>query len=262
MTTATSSTYPTSSSERWAALTAQLRADLLGPGVRVAFADRTAGASAPPYDLGNLADHVGDDPAAVAANRAELAGTIGVPPGQLRAMAAQHGAQVHVVTGHAAARPPEVDALVTTEPGLALLVLAADCVPVLLADAEAGVVGVVHAGWRGVRSRTGTAAVTAMRELGARNLRAVVGPAICGRCYEVEQDRYAAVVAASPASAAATPSGAPALDLPAGVAAELAGLGVQVSRWGGCTREQARWFSYRRDGVTGRHGGAVVLAAG
>lgn len=237
-----------------------MRADLLGPGVRVAFPDRTAGVSAPPYDRGNLADHVGDDPRAVSANRAALAHAVGVDAEHLVAMSAQHGAAVRVVTAADSARAPHADALVTSEPGCALLVLAADCVPVLLADGAAGVVGVVHAGWRGVRARTATAAVAVLREHGARELRAVVGPAVCGRCYEVDQERYAAVVAVSPAAASRTPAGTAALDLPAGVTAELVGLGVQVTRWGGCTMEQARWFSHRRDGVTGRHGGAVVLA--
>lgn len=227
--------------------------------MRLAFSDRTTGVSAPPYDRGNLADHVGDDPGAVAANRAALAHAVGIDAEHLVAMSAQHGAQVREVTTADATHAPEVDALVTRAAGCGLLVLAADCVPVLLADEEAGVVGVAHAGWRGVRDRTATAAVSAMRELGARTVRAVVGPAICGSCYEVDEDRYAAVVAVSPVAAAVAPSGARALDLPRAVEAELAGLGAQVTRWGGCTREQARWFSHRRDGVTGRHGGAVVL---
>lgn len=232
---------------------------LLGPGVRVAFADRRSGVSAPPYDRGNLADHVGDDPWAVTANRAALARGVGVAPDRLVAMAAQHGARVAVVTTSDAGLDLAVDALVTHQPGCALLVLAADCVPVLLADGAAGVAGVVHAGWRGVQARVVTAGVAAMQDLGAQRIRAVVGPAICGSCYAVHEQRFAAVVAVAPAAAATTAEGGHGLDLAAGVLAELAGLGVETTRWGGCTVSDPRWFSHRRDGVTGRHGAALVL---
>lgn len=232
----------------------------LGGGARFAFAGRSDGESRPPYDRGNLADHVGDDVAAVMRNRARLAATLGVPADHLVAMAPVHGADVAVVTSRDHASPPPVDVMVTTEPGCALLVLAADCVPVLLADAQGQVVAVVHAGWRGVQADATGAALVAMRDLGARRIAALVGPAICGRCYQVDAQRYATVVGRAPAAAATTEDGLPALDLVAGVVARLVAEQVRVERLGGCTYEDPRWFSYRRDGVTGRHGGAVVLA--
>ena len=124
----------------------------LGPRARWSFADRTTGASRAPYDAGNLADHVGDDPDHVSANRAALAAAVGVDGPHVVSMAPVHGNDVGHVEGSSAEPVPEVDALVTTVPGLALLVVAADCVPVLMADGEAGVAAVVLTGWRGVRS--------------------------------------------------------------------------------------------------------------
>jgi YfiH family protein len=232
----------------------------LGPRVRWAFRDRTSGASSPPYDAGNLADHVGDDPVAVAANRAELAASIGVGPGHLVSMAPVHGNDVGEVSRPAADPVPEVDALVTRVPGLALLVVAADCVPVLLGDSEAGVVGVVHAGWRGVLADVVGTTLEAMRDLGARpdRTRAIVGPAICGLCYEVGRDRYDQVTAIAPDAASVAHGGRPGLDLRAAVVARLQGQGVQTGLHLGCTYESDALYSFRRDPVTGRHGGVVV----
>lgn len=232
-------------------------------GARFAFADRGDGVSRPPYDRGNLADHVGDDPAAVTANRAGVAAALGVDPDRLIAMAPVHGADVAFVTSDDHASPPPVDVMVTTQPGCALLVLAADCVPVLLADATAGVAAAVHSGWRGVVADAAGTALAAMRDLGAREITALVGPAVCGRCYPVDDARYTAVTERAPAAAATTDDGRPSLDLAAAVVARLVASGVRVERLGGCTVEAPQsWFSYRRDGVTGRHGGAVVLVDG
>ncbi len=259
-TTATSSTCPTSSSEP----AAGVHRGALGPGAAYAFLDRTEGVSRPPYDRGNIADHVGDDPRAVAANRALLAAAAGAD--RFVTMAPRHSCDVARV-GRAdadaqrrGAPAPPVDALVTTEPGVALLVPAADCVPVVLADGAAGVAGVVHAGWRGVRSGAAVAAVEAMRELGAQALTAVIGPAICGRCYPVDEQRYQQVVAVAPEAAAVSTDGQRALDVRRAVHATLERLGVGVALLGTCTREDPAWYSFRRDRVTGRHGGAVVLA--
>ncbi|MFN8169188.1 MAG: peptidoglycan editing factor PgeF [Candidatus Nanopelagicales bacterium] len=233
----------------------------LGPRVRWSFADRADGASLPPYDRGNLADHVGDDPAHVAANRAALAASVGADPAHLVSMAPVHGNDVGLVRGGRDEPVPEVDALVTRVPGLALLVVAADCVPVLLADGDAGVVGVVHSGWRGVRSDVVGAALESMVELGARpdHVRAVVGPAICGSCYDVPRERFDEVVAVAPEATAVAAGGRPGLDLRAAVVSRLRRAGAAVSLHGGCTAESADLYSFRRDPVTGRHGGTVVL---
>jgi YfiH family protein len=229
--------------------------------VRWAFADRVGGASAAPYDGFNLADHVGDDPSAVRTNRGALAAAIGVAADHVVPMAPVHGPHVAVVDGLVDGPVPGVDGLVTATPGLALLVVAADCVPVLLGDDRAGVVAVVHSGWRGVRDDVVGAALETMASLGAAGDRteAVVGPAVCGSCYAVGQDRFDAVVERAPLAASRTADGRPALDLRGAVVARLRAEGVAVRLHGGCTQESPTLYSFRRDDVTGRHGGVVAL---
>ena len=154
------------------------------------------------------------------------------------------------------------DALVTSTPGLALGVLVADCVPVLLADAAAGVVAAAHAGRRGVAASIVAAVTAHMRARGADPGRttAWVGPAICGGCYEVPEAMQADVARVVPAAAAVTRAGRPALDLPAAVVDQLNAAGVlDVRRDGRCTAEDPDLFSYRRDGRTGRTAGVVLL---
>ena len=233
----------------------------LGPRVRWAFADRSDGVSLPPYDLGNLADHVGDDIDHVLTNRAALAARVGVDGGHVVTMAPVHGNDVAQVAGPSEQPVAEVDALVTTVPGLALLVLAADCVPVLLGDSGRGVVAVVHAGWRGVRSDVVGQTLTSMADLGARldRVRAVVGPAICGRCYEVGPEVVDAVALLAPAAVTTTRTGTPAVDLVRGVVDVLTAAGVAVEVDGRCTFEDTGLYSFRRDGVTGRHAAVVGL---
>ncbi|TWG92900.1 hypothetical protein L615_006800000190 [Nocardioides sp. J9] len=155
---------------------------------------------------------------------------------------------------------PTADGLVTVRRRTALLVRVADCVPVLLADPRAGVVGVAHAGRRGVELGVVTRTVERMRDLGAADVRAWVGPHICGRCYEVPEAMREEVAAVVPESRAETSWGTPSLDLGAGVAAQLAAAGVASTLVEGCTREDARFHSYRRDGqASGRMAGVVWL---
>jgi hypothetical protein len=144
-------------------------------------------------------------------------------------------------------------------------VLVADCVPVLLADPSAGVVATAHAGRRGVAAGVVPAAVTAMLDCGARPeaILAWLGPAIDGCCYSVPADMRDEVAAAAPGTVeygGRTSWGDPGLDLRDGVAAQLAALGVpRVIRAGGCTNDDADFFSYRRDGTTGRFAGLIWL---
>ena len=228
------------------------------------FTTRSGGTSAPPYDGLDLATHVGDDPARVAANRAALAGAVGLPAGAFAFMQQVHGADVAVVDRPAPDGVPAVDALVTTTPGLGLAVLAADCLPVLLADPAAGVVAAAHAGRQGLAAGVLQAVLAAMQDLGATaaGTSVVIGPAACGACYEVPAEMAAEVEAQVPGSRATTRAGTPSVDLTAGALAVLRAAGVgAVKAVGGCTLEQpARFYSYRRDGVTGRHGGVVRLA--
>jgi YfiH family protein len=155
---------------------------------------------------------------------------------------------------------PDADALVTDRPGVVLAVRAADCVPVLFADPTAGVVGAAHAGRLGVASAVVLRTVARLRDLGAGDLTAWVGPHVCGSCYEVPADLQAEVVAVEPATRATTSWGTTALDLGAGVRAQLERVGVAVVDASRCTRESPDLYSFRRDGrAAGRLAGLVRL---
>ncbi|MFW3173108.1 peptidoglycan editing factor PgeF [Geodermatophilus sp. CPCC 206100] len=224
--------------------------------------DRRGGRSRPPYESFNLGGHVGDDPADVAANRDRLAGELRVDPARLVWMDQVHGTGVTVVDGPVDAALPATDALVTRTPGLVLCVLVADCVPVLLADATAGVVAAVHAGREGVRQGVVPATLAAMARLGSRaaDVTALLGPAVCGACYEVPRAMQVEVARVAPAAAVRTRRGTPGLDLRAGLAELLRNAGVgQVVHDPRCTVEDRFLFSHRRDGVTGRQAGVVWL---
>lgn len=232
----------------------------LGP-ARFGFTDRWGGASTGPYAELNLAGHVGDDPDAVERNRAALLAAL---PGarSLAFMDQVHGSTVAVVGRGGSAEPPKADALITAEPGVALVVLSADCVPVLLAGASGGPVAAVHAGRRGVEGGAVTATLAVLEQHGVRRgtVAAVIGPAVCGRCYEVPTRMRTAVATAWPGAASTTRAGTPALDLPAAVEAQLRQEGVgNVTRLAICTVESPGLFSHRRDGVTGRIAGVVWL---
>jgi YfiH family protein len=218
--------------------------------------DRHGGVSAGPWTGLNLGAHVGDDAVAVAGNRARLRDAVGRPVVYLDQC---HGADVAVVDS-APDAPPRGDALVTATPGLALAVLVADCVPVLLASPE-GVVAAVHAGRPGLVAGVVPRALEAMRALGAERVDAVVGPSVCGRCYEVPAEMRDAVAEVQPVSATVSWTGTPAVDVAAGVVAQLVAGGVDVRWLPGCTREDPDLYSYRRDGTTGRFAGVVALVA-
>ncbi|MER6345538.1 peptidoglycan editing factor PgeF [Streptomyces sp. NPDC001595] len=233
-------------------------------GAHFAFTDRWGGVSAAPYAELNLGGAVGDDPGAVRTNRELAAKSLGLDPDRVVWMNQVHGDDVAVVDGPwgADAEIPSVDALVTARPGLALAVLTADCTPVLLADPVAGVVAAAHAGRPGMVAGVVPAAVRAMTELGAEPSRIVArtGPAVCGRCYEVPEHMRAEVAAVEPAAHAETSWGTPAVDVTAGVHAQLERLGVHDRAQSPvCTRESQDHFSYRRDRTTGRLAGYVWL---
>jgi purine-nucleoside/S-methyl-5'-thioadenosine phosphorylase / adenosine deaminase len=229
-----------------------------GP-VELAFTDRHGGVSGAPYDSLNLAWGGGDDLDALAENRRRLADDFG--PGDVVAYLHQvHGREVFVVDEPMATSwsAPSADALATTLAGVTLMVRAADCVPVLLADDEGAVVGAVHSGRTGLAVGVVPATVTAMRQLGAGRLTAWVGPHVCGRCYEVPEAMRDEVSAVEPASRATTSWGTPSLDLGAGVRAQLEREGVEVVDLSRCTRESPDLFSYRRDGrESGRQAGVI-----
>lgn len=170
-----------------------------------------------------------------------------------------HGADVAVVEGGGQGDVPAVDALATSEPGLALLARAADCVPVLLADPATGWIAAVHSGRPGLAAGVVPTAVAAMRERGGDPSVAWVGPHVCGACYEVPADLREEVAAVVPQARSTTSWGTPALDLGAGVRAQLAAVGVaDVREVRVCTREDAAWPSYRRDGAAATRFAGVV----
>lgn len=230
--------------------------------VRRVVTTRAGGVSKAPYDSFNLDGGIGDDPAAVAANRRRLASGIGLREDRLVWMCQVHGPNVTVVdeppsSGSSSAQPrvPDTDALVTGVPGLALVVLTADCVPVLLADPDAKVVAAVHAGRRGARDGVVLATLEAMATRGARpdRVEALLGPAVCGQCYEVPPDMQADVERHLPGTACRTRAGSTGLDLRAGLWRQLADAGVaRIGVDPRCTVEDDQLYSYRRDGVTGR----------
>lgn len=222
--------------------------------IEVAFTDRYGGVSPPPYDSLNLGGAPADRPG-VRENFELLARGFGVEA--FARMRQVHGRDAVVVTS--ADEAPTCDVLVSATPEVALCVRVADCVPLVLADADRGVVGVAHVGRLGVVAGTATAAVAAMREAGATAVDVWVGPHICGGCYEVPPDMRAAVAAQVPVAYACTTWGTPALDIGAAVASQLEAAGCRVHLRARCTRESPDLFSYRRDGrQSGRLAGLVV----
>lgn len=228
--------------------------------VRRVFTTRSGGVSASPYDSFNLGDHVGDDPAAVAANRLRLAQSLGLDPARLVWMEQVHSRNVTVVDGPVSEAVEVTDALVTNQPGLALVVLTADCVPLLLSDDEAGIVAAVHAGRIGARIGIVTETLKAMVALGADpdRIGALLGPSACGKCYEVPAHMRADVSKHLPGSASQTRSRTPALDIAAGIRRQLEDFGVgAIAVDPRCTIEDKELFSHRRGAPTGRLAGVI-----
>ncbi len=225
--------------------------------VDLSFTDRFGGVSAAPFDELNLALDGDDDPASTARNLALVMADF-APDDELADLHQVHGCDVDVPDGSGSRQ--RADALVTDRPGVTLMVRAADCVPVLLADPAAGVIGAVHAGRPGLAAAVVPAAVDRMRRLGARTLTAWIGPHVCGACYEVPEDLRTEVGALVPASVATTSWGTPSLDLGAGVRSQLEADGVTVLDAARCTRESADLYSYRRDGRgAGRQAGLIRI---
>lgn len=226
---------------------------------RGVFTTRQGGVSRPPWDSLNLAVHVDDAFAKVQDNRALLVEELGVDG--LAFGKQVHGSGVRVVRGLSKKTSrgfDDTDGLVTSVPGLALVMMGADCLPVLVAGG--GVVGAAHVGRGGLVRGVLLELVRVMGAEGASDLTAVIGPGICGACYEVPASMAGEVEKAVPGTRSTTTAGTTGLDLAAGAIAQLAGLGIPVTSVGGCTLEQPdRFFSYRRDGQTGRHGGVVWL---
>ena len=217
------------------------------------FTDRTGGLSTGAFLSRNLATHVGDDQATVIANRAELENLLGLP---IQYMNQIHGDAVATV-GAEIIPEPTADALVTQSVDIGLAVMVADCIPLLMASSKT--VAAVHVGRKGLMNKVAVATVQEMRSRDTSQITAVVGPSICGKCYEVSQDIYDDVAKSFPLAESKTRDGAFALDLSRALIDQLESIGVKVINEGGCTVEDINLYSYRRDGVTGRQAGVVWL---
>jgi len=237
-------------------------ADLSNRPVRMVFTSRAGGASSSPYGSFNLGDHVGDDPAHVAANRARLARILGLDAAQFVWMEQLHTNTVTVVDGPQSEPVEATDAIVTRETGLALCVLVADCVPVLLADHSAGVVAAAHAGRLGARNGIVKKTVETMLELGATtpNIQVLLGPAAAGETYEVPKEMAQDVEKHLPGALTTTRKETTGLDIRAGLVRQLLSLGVtNVDADPRDTITDTDFFSYRREGTTGRQAGVIWL---
>lgn len=221
------------------------------PGVRALVTTRGGGASGAPWQGFNLGDHVGDAPDAVAVNRARLRDLL---PGEPRWLAQVHGTRC--VDAARVLGRVEADASFSRERGVVCAVLTADCLPVLLCAEDGGVVGIAHAGWRGLAAGVVEGAVAALGEPGTRLL-AWLGPAIGPGAFEVGDEvraRFADADAGAAAAFTARENGKWLCDLYALARRRLRALGVErISGGGDCTAsDAARFYSYRRDGITGR----------
>ena len=223
------------------------------PGVRAVSSTRQGGVSRPPYDRFNLAGHVGDDPACVAANRQGLRAMLDLAqePAWLEQV---HG--VNVIAAETVTTPPAADAAWTREPGQACVVMTADCLPVLLCDRAGTVVAAAHAGWRGLAGGV-IGATVAQMNTAAADLLAWLGPAIGPRAFEVGDEVRAAFLALDAGNAASfqpSPAGRWLADLYELARRQLRALGIDAI-YGGehCTfSEPELFFSYRRENRTGR----------
>jgi len=225
---------------------------LLEP-VRHGFFTRRGGASSGLFAGLNCGYGSSDQAEMVSINRGRAADAMGVAPTRLATVHQVHSAEV--ATLRAGDDPLSfakirADGLVTNQPGVALAVLTADCQPVLLADPQAGVIGAVHAGWRGALAGVLEAAVGAMADLGATRIRAVIGPCISQRHYEVGDEFMDEVLAEDPDHHrffSGGPNGRPMFDLPSFGLARLREAGVEAQWTGHCTyADPDRFYSYRR----------------
>jgi len=244
------------------------------PGVRHAFFTRKGGVSTGLYQGLNCGIGSNDDRDHVLENRSRAAGTIGVAGDKLATPYQVHGTDAIVVEmAWEPGKGPKADAVVTNRPGIAIGVGTADCGPILFADAEAGVIGAAHAGWRGALSGILQSAVSAMVELGAKREKivAVLGPTISAENYEVGPELVKRFVGADRENerffkSSPRPDHAM-FDLPAFIVSELDRSGVTAARIDLCTyADPERFYSYRRathrgEGDYGRLLSAIALDA-
>lgn len=228
----------------------------------VAFTDRHGGYSTGDFSSFNLARHVGDDDELVAANRAALAQVLGLSGERLAFVSQVHGTRVRTIERAEQLRetPIEADAQVTSAPGIGLAIMVADCTPIMLADTTTGIIAAIHAGRPGMSAGIVRETVRHMRDLGAGDIHAVIGPSVCPRCYEVPAELRDDVAAVEPVAASVSVTGTPAIDVAGAVAEQLRREGVAIDHFSRtCTKESDDLFSYRGQQRTGRFAGVVWL---
>jgi YfiH family protein len=216
------------------------------------FTNRTGGVSTGAFASLNVGLHVGDAERDVLANRAVLEGEYG----PIQYMNQVHGDRVAIIET-VTDEYPTVDSLVTGIPGITLAVQVADCIPLLLHSTHA--VAAVHVGRKGLVNAVTVKTLEIMRAMGAMDIKAIIGPSICGPCYEVSQEIYDEVTAIHPAAASQTARGTVSLDLPAALRTLLESEAITIVDESRCTVEDFNLYSYRRDGVTGRQVGIITL---
>jgi len=216
------------------------------------FTNRHGGFSHGDYASWNLANHVGDSPSSVALNQAKLREKVG----EFAIMSQVHGDSVLVID-EIPVQIPTADALITGNRDLALVVMVADCIPLLLRSES--LVAAVHVGRAGLMNSIALKTVSMMRALGSTKISGSMGPSICGKCYEVPQSLHDEVIALHPRASSQTGIGTPALDLPNALIEALQGVDVAVNLEHSCTFEDEDYFSYRRNRITGRQSGVIKL---
>lgn len=229
--------------------------------VRAAFTSRYGGVSLPPYDSLNPAFHVGDDPGNVQDNRNLLSVELGVRPAWMKQV---HGS--HVAWASPGQTFEDTDALIIDldrigEDKAAACVMVADCIPLILLGMDKPCAAVVHVGRAGFMLNI---AANVVAELDSEAI-AVLGPSICGSCYEVSEELREQAAEIASEAASVTSWGSPAIDIRAGLVRQLREAGVkEIQRVDRCTYEDENYFSYRRacrqgDGRTGRFLGVALV---
>jgi hypothetical protein len=223
------------------------------------FFGRQGGVSKKPFDSLNVADHVKDKEENVFKNREILAENLAMP---LVYIQATHSPNVVNVQSEFPEVHVDTDALVTRETNLGLVIMSADCAPIVLVDPIGHVVGVVHAGWQGMLVGVVANAVEGMFDLGAEpeNLKAIIGPTISAQNFLATQERFDEVKDIVPTAAVKLANGQLAVDIRKGVKHQLAQYQIKTTDLNICTFDTPELFSFRRDPETGRNATVVWLS--
>lgn len=223
------------------------------------FFGRQGGVSKKPFDTLNIADHVEDNIEDVNKNRELLSEFLEMP---LVFIGATHSPNVVNVKSEYPIIHKDTDALVTREKNLGLVIMSADCAPIVLVDPIAHVVGVVHAGWQGLLVGVVENSVEGMLDLGAetQNMKAIIGPTISAKNFSATKERFEEVKSKEPSAAVILPNGELAVDIRKGVKTQLAKYQIKTTDLNICTFENKELFSFRRDAVTGRNATVAWLS--